>query len=396
MLGDAGDVLRGCERLGLALSQAADGGRAGRVRISAPPGFTRACLLPALPPFLDAHPEIHVEIQASYDLVDLADEGVDLALRTGPLAGTLGHISQRLLSSPWGAYATPGYLARRGTPSSPANLADHDLVGFRNSATGRLGAWHFQNRAAGGESGVVHHDADARIVFDDGSAAYDMACNGYGIVWAPEWLALGDVRRGRVVEVLRDWRSGEMLMSIVRRDRRHTPQRDQGRNRLSLRNRQALASSRGRVTIGGSSTAFIPSNTIQVDPGVSSLPISLPDEGKIRDYRRLFRRTNGTTRDRDEHDPGAAFDELSKLLFLKAAEDDWLSRNVRLPAGRSLRRRGWRSSARRNAASERRMEPATRSLRGHHSPDSESAGVRREQHAWLRLHHAQTNKAARP
>ena len=225
VLDDARDLLRRCDRLGLALSQAADGGRAGRVRISAPPGFTRACLLPVLPHLLEAHPEIRLEIQASYELVDLADEGVDLALRTGPLAGTPGHISQVLLSSPWCAYATPGYLARRGTPSSPDSLASHDLVGFRNRATGRMGAWRFQSPAAGGESGAVRHDAHARIVFDDGSAAYDMACNGYGIVWAPEWLALSDVRRGRLVEVLREWRSGEMQMSIVRRDRRHTPQR---------------------------------------------------------------------------------------------------------------------------------------------------------------------------
>ncbi len=241
VLDDARDVLRGCERLGLALSQAADGGRAGRVRISAPPGFTRACLLPVLPRLLEAHPEIRVEIQASYNLVDLADEGVDLALRTGALAGLPGHVSQALFSSPWCAYATPGYLARRGTPSRPDDLAGHDLIGFRNSGDGRVVAWRFQDPAAGGEGGAVRHDAQARVVFDprarvvfdprarvvfdDGPAAYGMACNGYGIVWAPEWLALGDVRRGRVVEVLREWRSGEMLMSMVRRERRLTPRR---------------------------------------------------------------------------------------------------------------------------------------------------------------------------
>ena len=221
VLEDARDVLRGCERLGLALSQAADGGRAGRVRISAPPGFTRACLLPVLPGLLAAHPEVCVEIQASYGLADLAAEGVDLALRTGALAGTPGHVGQKLLSSPWCAYAAPGYLARRGTPRCPDDLAGHALIGFRNGATGRVGAWRFQSPAGGG----VRHAPDARIVFDDGAAAYDMACHGYGIVWAPEWLAVGDLRVGRVVEVLREWRSGEMVLSILRRERRHTPRR---------------------------------------------------------------------------------------------------------------------------------------------------------------------------
>lgn len=52
-----------------------------------------------------------------------------------------------------------------------------------------------------------------------------MAGRGYGIVWAPEWLALDDLRNGRVVEVLRPWRSGETCLSIVCRKRRLTPRR---------------------------------------------------------------------------------------------------------------------------------------------------------------------------
>lgn len=108
---------------------------------------------------------------------------------------------------------------------SPDDLAGHDLVGFRNRGNGRVGAWRFQNPAVGDESGAVRYDAQSRLVFDDGSAAYEMACNGYGIVWAPEWLALDDLRSGRVVEVLKAWRSSEMLMSVVRRERRLTPQR---------------------------------------------------------------------------------------------------------------------------------------------------------------------------
>jgi DNA-binding transcriptional LysR family regulator len=225
LLDEARDVLRASERIALVLSQAADGGRTGRVRISAPPGFTRACLVPALPRLLDSHPEIQVEVHVSYDVVDLADEGVDLALRTGQLASIPGHVSQTLFSSPWCAYATPSYLVRRGTPASPGELAGHDRVGFRNGGTGRVSAWHFRDPTAGEGGGAVRYDAPPRLIFDDGSAAYDMARNGYGIVWAPEWLALDDLRDGRVVEVLAAWRCGEMLMSVVRRERRLTPQR---------------------------------------------------------------------------------------------------------------------------------------------------------------------------
>ena len=77
--------------------------------------------------------------------------------------------------------------------------------------------------------------------------------------------------------------------------------------------------------------SLISFKNIQSTLAEPSLPIVVPDEGKIRDYRRFFRRIHGTIRDRDKLDPGAAFDELSKLLFLKAAEDEWLSRNKAKP-----------------------------------------------------------------
>jgi len=77
--------------------------------------------------------------------------------------------------------------------------------------------------------------------------------------------------------------------------------------------------------------SLISFKNIQSTLAEPSLPIAAPDEGKIRDYRRFFRRIHNTIRDRDKLDPGAAFDELSKLLFLKAAEDDWLSRKRAKP-----------------------------------------------------------------
>ena len=225
LLGEAREVLGGVEQFGRLLSQAADGGRSGRVRISAPPGFARARLLPVLPALLDAHPEIRLEIRATYDPVDLADGAVDLALRTGPLSGLPGQVARTLFSSPWCTYATPGYLLRRGTPHTPADLAGHDLIGFRNAGDGRTRTWRFQDPGVAGAAGTVRSDTRARIVFDDGAAAYDMARGGHGIVWAPQWLALDDLGRGNMVEVLAAWRSDEMRMSLVRRERRLTPRR---------------------------------------------------------------------------------------------------------------------------------------------------------------------------
>ncbi len=222
---EACDVLSGAEAFGETLSQAADDGRVGRVRISAPPGFERACLIPQLPPLLDAHPGIQVDVQGSYRPVDLAEQGVDIALRAGRVAGLPGHVVQELLASPWCAYAAPPYLAARGVPLSPDDLRRHVIIGFRNAGTGRAGDWMFHDPNADGEAGLRRYEARADITFDDGPAAYDLACFGHGIVWAPQYLALNDVRCGRMVEVLAAWRSASMTVSIVRRERRLTPLR---------------------------------------------------------------------------------------------------------------------------------------------------------------------------
>jgi len=225
LLIEAREALRGVERLEDVLAQAADGGRAGRVRISAPTAFVRACLAPVLPRLLAKHPEIRVDIRSSDSMTDLADEGVDLALRTGRIDGIPGHVSQTLMTFPWTACATPAYLAGREMPSSPADLADHELIGFRNSGTGRLEAWRFRSTVRGSEDATARHEPDARMIFDDALTAWDMARNSHGIAWAPAWLALDDLRRGRVVEVLKEWRCGEMPLSMVRRERRLTPKR---------------------------------------------------------------------------------------------------------------------------------------------------------------------------
>ena len=133
--------------------------------------------------------------------------------------------SQRLLSSPWCVYATPAYLAHRGTPLSPDDLTRHRLIGFRTDRGGSAAPWRFRSPALEKDGGLLGIDVDAPIVFDDGCAAYDMAAAGQGLVWAPEWLASGDLKLGRVIEVLADWRSDEQIVSIVRRDRRLTPRR---------------------------------------------------------------------------------------------------------------------------------------------------------------------------
>lgn len=218
----AREAMAGVDRVEAALGDMAAGGAAGRVRIAAPVAFARHCLVPLLPDFVRAHPDIRLDLRASSAMADLADAGIDLALRSGSLAGMPGHVQQPWLSFPWVACATPGYLAGRGRPARPDELHGHDLIGFRNPRTGRVAAWRFRADEADGSARPL---PEPRIVFDDGGAAWGAALAGLGVAWAPYWLAADALRSGEAVEVLGEWRGEETQLSIVRRDRRLLPKR---------------------------------------------------------------------------------------------------------------------------------------------------------------------------
>lgn len=194
----------------------------GVVRISTPVAFARQVLCPLLPKFAELHPEIKLDVRLNNAIVDLAEEGIDLALRAGSLSRVPGHIQQSWFDFPWVICAAPSYLARRSTPEEPSHLDGHDLIGFRNTRTGQVQGWSFQSPHTGTRDRYI---PNAKFAFDDGDASWQAVLAGAGIGCAPLWLATEALRQGRVTEVLRKWRDAPVSMSILRRDRRLTPQR---------------------------------------------------------------------------------------------------------------------------------------------------------------------------
>ncbi len=221
LLEGARDLLRDAERLEASLAAASGRGSVGRVRISAPGAFARACLLPMLPRLLRDHPGIDVEISFDDALVELGAEGFDLAIRTGALDRQPGLVARQLMTYPMVLCAAPDYLARRGTPASVADLPAHELIGFRSRATGMLMSWVFA--LPGGAT--ARHLPRSRMVVDDGTAGWAMVRDGLGLSWAPAWLGFDDLRSGRVVEVMQAARIPEMPLSAIRLDGRYTPPR---------------------------------------------------------------------------------------------------------------------------------------------------------------------------
>ena len=211
----AREAIRRFGQVETALGAAAAGDADGLVRISAPTAFLRACLAPLLPRLREALPHVTLDLRGSDEMVDLADEAVDLVLRTGPLKGIPGHLGRLLFRFPWVTCASPNYLTRRGAPMDPDDLAGHDLIGFRNQRTGLVEPWLYRS---GTGAGSVRVQPDPALILDDANAIAAAATAGAGIAWAPRWLVSAALGAGELVPVMTDWAGEEMAMSLVRRD----------------------------------------------------------------------------------------------------------------------------------------------------------------------------------
>jgi DNA-binding transcriptional LysR family regulator len=194
----------------------------GTVRLTAPVGFMRHCLTPMLTVLRRTHPDIRFDLRASNELLDLAEHGVDLAIRTGPLNSVPGHVPIPWFTCPWVVCAAPAYLQRHRPPETPVDLIDHDLVGFRASEDGLVRAWTFREPGTEVRLRMV---PEPIAVFDDGETGWQAALDGLGLARAPLFLAAEALREGRMVEVLQSWRDGDMPVSILRRETRLTPTR---------------------------------------------------------------------------------------------------------------------------------------------------------------------------
>jgi DNA-binding transcriptional LysR family regulator len=116
----------------------------GKLRVTAPHVFGRRHVTPAIIAFLDQHPDLQVELVFNDRNIDLIEHGIDLAVRIGPLADT-GMMARRVGEVRRVLVASPAYLAARGTPASPADLEQHDVI--FNAGVGNASEWRFRDGA---------------------------------------------------------------------------------------------------------------------------------------------------------------------------------------------------------------------------------------------------------
>lgn len=188
----------------------------GLLRLTAPVALARQQIVPRLPEFLRAHPEVRIELDLSDRLIPLAQEGFDLAIRhTHAPPDT--HVAWTLCATRSVLVASRGYLRRRGTPGQPAELAQHDCLHYLR--TGEAPAWQLVPQADGSRSAAkVTVPVSGPFVANNSEALREAAQGGLGIALLPDFSAQAALAAGRLIEVLPDWRPvgsfGEHLYAI--------------------------------------------------------------------------------------------------------------------------------------------------------------------------------------
>lgn len=170
---------------------------AGILRVAAPVDFGAHILMPAIARFMRQWPALDVRLSLADRMVDLVDEGFDVAVRIGHLTDS-SLIAKRLAPACMSLVASPDYLAAAGAPDKPADLARHDCIIDRNKPAPQL--WKFEKDGVSEEVKV-----SGRLTLNGATAAIEAAAQGAGIACSPSWAARNALAAGRVVTVLPDW-----------------------------------------------------------------------------------------------------------------------------------------------------------------------------------------------
>jgi DNA-binding transcriptional LysR family regulator len=167
----------------------------GRLRMSAPTLFGRHCVTPVVLELADRYPELSVEMSFSDRVVDLVDEGFDLAVRIGTLPDSASLAARRLGHQRMAICAAPSYLAERGRPENLESLQAHRAIAY--SRGGQIVPWRVR-----GEDQILEVRVESRIVFDDLQVIHDAAVSGAGLAWLPCWLVAPQVRTRELTLVM--------------------------------------------------------------------------------------------------------------------------------------------------------------------------------------------------
>jgi DNA-binding transcriptional LysR family regulator len=187
----------------------------GELVLSAPIALGRLYLLPVIAGFLDEHPDINARMMLSDRRVNMIEDHIDVGLRVGEL-NEFSLVAKKVGTVRRVVCASPSYLARRGTPSTPEDLKDHDCITFENTLSAQ--SWAFRVGKVD-KSFAVH----SRLVVSTAEAATDAAVLGLGLTRMLDYQVDRQRRAGRLKLVLEAFRSPPKSVHLIYEGGRHLP-----------------------------------------------------------------------------------------------------------------------------------------------------------------------------
>jgi len=185
----------------------------GIVKVTAPVALGRQQIVPRLAAFLQQFPDVRIELELSDQLVSLAKEGFDLAIRhSNSVPDT--HVAWTLCETRAVLVASKAYLKRRGNPDTPQELAEHECLHYLRR--GQVPMWSFAR--SGRNEQQVSVPLRGPMATNNSEALRECALAGLGITLLPDFSAQKDLQTGKLVQVLSGWKSvgtfGDRLYAI--------------------------------------------------------------------------------------------------------------------------------------------------------------------------------------
>lgn len=169
----------------------------GRLRVAVPVLFGRQCIAPLLIELAQEHPGLELEMSFSDRVVDLVEEGFDMAVRNGALADSSVLVARRLGEHRMVLCAAPDYLFKNGQPQTVDDLRQHTAINYTRA--GRVLPWQLMDYDGTSRTFIPR----SSLNMDDLQAICDAALAGLGLAWLPCWMVIKEIQQGDLVPLLK-------------------------------------------------------------------------------------------------------------------------------------------------------------------------------------------------
>ena len=169
----------------------------GRLRVAMPVLFGRQCIAPLLIELAQEHPGLELEMSFSDRIVDLVEEGFDMAVRNGTLADSAVLVARRLGVHRMVLCAAPDYLLKNGQPQSVDDLRQYTAINYTRA--GRVLPWQLMDYDGTSRTFIPR----SSLNMDDLQAICDAALAGHGLAWLPCWMVIKEIHQGNLAPLLK-------------------------------------------------------------------------------------------------------------------------------------------------------------------------------------------------